>query len=103
MLTAGLRCAPETVPMNKMIAMTIRAGATTKAGAGMAWPPNFAFTIPPPAATRTSRKVPKTSENRRRPSYLSSKKSNCLTSAFGRPDEPSRASMPAGTHGAVPG
>ncbi len=31
MLTAGLRCAPETVPMNKMMAITISAGATTLA------------------------------------------------------------------------
>src|SRR5205085_8917243 len=30
-LTAGLRCAPETVPMNKMMAATISAGATTRA------------------------------------------------------------------------
>ena len=29
--TAGLRCAPDTLPMNKMIAMTISAGATTAA------------------------------------------------------------------------
>ena len=28
-LTAGFRCAPETVPMNKMMAATISAGATT--------------------------------------------------------------------------
>ena len=31
MLTAGLRCAPEILPMNKMMAMTIKAGATTAA------------------------------------------------------------------------
>ena len=31
MLTAGLRCAPETLPMNKMMAITVRAGATTAA------------------------------------------------------------------------
>ena len=31
MLTAGLRWAPETLPMNKMIAMTISPGATTAA------------------------------------------------------------------------
>ena len=28
-LTAGFRCAPETAPMNKMMAATISAGATT--------------------------------------------------------------------------
>ncbi len=31
MLTAGFRCAPETLPMNKMIDMTISPGATTVA------------------------------------------------------------------------
>ena len=31
MLTAGFRWAPETLPMNKMMAMTIKAGATTAA------------------------------------------------------------------------
>ena len=31
MLTAGLRCAPDTRPMNKMIAITINPGATTAA------------------------------------------------------------------------
>ena len=31
MLTAGFRCAPETLPMNRMIAITIRPGATTAA------------------------------------------------------------------------
>ena len=30
-LTTGLRCAPETFPMNRMIAITIRPGATTAA------------------------------------------------------------------------
>jgi len=35
-LTAGLRWAPETVPMNKMIAVTISAGATTRAPYGTA-------------------------------------------------------------------
>src|SRR5215471_14618831 len=30
-LTAGFRCAPDTVPMNKMMAITISAGATTLA------------------------------------------------------------------------
>ena len=31
MLTAGFRCAPETLPMNKMMAMTVSAGAMTAA------------------------------------------------------------------------
>jgi hypothetical protein len=30
--TTGLRWAPETAPMNRMIAMTMRPGATTAAG-----------------------------------------------------------------------
>lgn len=30
-LTAGLRCAPDTLPMNNMVARTIKAGATTAA------------------------------------------------------------------------
>src|ERR1035437_6891036 len=42
MLTAGFRWAPDTLPMNRMIAMTIRAGATTAAwrliSPGKAWP-----------------------------------------------------------------
>ena len=55
--TAGLRWAPETLPMNKMIAITMRAGATTAAvrliTPGKAWP-----IMPPPAATKTRKKVP---------------------------------------------
>ena len=35
--TAGLRCAPETAPMNRMIASTIKPGATT-AAARLIWP-----------------------------------------------------------------
>jgi len=54
--------------MNKMMAITIRAGATTWAAPPITCPPNRAFTIPPPAATSTSRKVPSSSENSRRPS-----------------------------------
>ena len=57
MLTAGLRWAPDTLPMNRMIPMTINPGATTAAVrvivSGNAWP-----IIPPPAATSTSRNVP---------------------------------------------
>ena len=57
MLTAGFRCAPDTLPMNKMIAITISPGATTAAVRvivfGKAWP-----IIPPPAATSTRKNVP---------------------------------------------
>ena len=54
--------------MNRMTAITIRAGATTRAGPGMAWPPNRAFTIPPPTATSTRKNVPSSSEKIRRAS-----------------------------------
>ena len=30
-LTAGLRCAPETAPINRMTAITVKPGATTAA------------------------------------------------------------------------
>ena len=73
--------------MARMIAITVRAGATAWAVAGMAWPPNRAFTIPPPAAARTRKKVPSTSANKRRPSYRSSQKLNWWAIAFGRPSE----------------
>ena len=58
--------------MNKMIAITIRPGATT-AAARLICP--FACKIPPPAATRTSAKVPSNSENSRRHSLRGSSKS----------------------------
>ena len=45
--------------MNKMMAATISAGATTRATKGTALPPKRALTIPPPTATRTRKKVPK--------------------------------------------
>ena len=45
-LTGGFRCAPETVPMNKMMAATISAGATTRAPYGTALPPKRALTMP---------------------------------------------------------
>ena len=35
--TAGFRCAPDTAPMNRMIASTINPGATT-AAARLIWP-----------------------------------------------------------------
>src|SRR5438034_736880 len=53
--------------MNRMTAATISAGATTRAPAGTASPPNRALTMPPPTATSTKKKVPSTSENSRRP------------------------------------
>ena len=65
MLTAGFRCAPDTLPMNKMMAMTISPGATTAAWRlimpGKAW-----LIMPAPAATRTKKNVPSSSEDRRR-------------------------------------
>jgi hypothetical protein len=70
--TAGFRCAPETAPINKMIAVTIRPGATT-AAARLICP--FACRSPPPAATSTSAKVPSNSENSRRHSWRGSSKS----------------------------
>ena len=75
MLTAGLRCAPDTLPMNRMIAITISPGATTAAVRlivfGKACP-----IMPPPAATSTRKNVPRNSENRRRHSCLGSRKSS---------------------------
>ena len=59
--------------MNKMIAITIRPGATT-AAARLICP--FACKIPPPAATRTSAKVPSSSENSRRHSRRGLSKSS---------------------------
>ena len=60
--------------MNMMIAITIRPGATTAAVRvmvfGNAWP-----IMPPPAATSTRKKVPYSSENRRRHSWFGSWKS----------------------------
>jgi len=58
--------------MNKMIAVTISPGATT-AAARLICP--FAWMSPPPAATSTSAKVPSSSENSRRHSWLGSSKS----------------------------
>ena len=60
--------------MNKMMAMTISAGAVTAAVRlimlGKAWP-----IMPPPAATSTRKNVPSNSENRRRHSCRGSLKS----------------------------
>ncbi len=60
--------------MYKMIPKTVRAGAVTAAPwlitPGKAW-----LIMPPPAAARTRKKVPSTSENRRRHSCRGSLKS----------------------------
>ena len=65
MLTAGFRWAPDTLPMNRITASTIRAGAVTAAVRlivfGKAW-----LITPPPHATSTRKNVPSTSENSRR-------------------------------------
>jgi hypothetical protein len=71
--------------MNKMMAATISAGATTLAPYGTALPPKRALTMPPPTATRTRKKVPSSSENSRRPSYRSFQKSNSPATEFGCP------------------
>ena len=75
MLTAGLRWAPETLPMNKMIAITMSAGATTAAVRLMVFGKACPI-IPPPAATSTRKNVPSSSENRRRHSWDGSRKSS---------------------------
>ena len=75
MLTAGFRCAPDTLPMNKMIAITISPGATT-AAVRLIVLGNACPIIPPPAATRTRKKVPSSSEKSRRHSWLGSLKSS---------------------------
>ena len=56
-LTAGFRCAPETLPMNMMMPITISPGATTAALRVIVFG-NASPIIPPPAATITSRNVP---------------------------------------------
>jgi hypothetical protein len=58
--------------MKRMIASTIRPGATTAAGRLIC---PFAWSRPPPAATSTNMKVPSISENRRRHSCRGSSKS----------------------------
>src|ERR1700691_699523 len=102
MLTAGLRWAPLTAPMNRMIAITISAGATTSAGPGMTWPPNLALTIPPPAATRTRKNVPSNSEKTRRHSYRLSQKSKRRAKAFGSPMECSAIAISRPGRGEAP-
>ena len=57
-LTAGFRWAPDTLPMNMMIAITISPGATT-AAVRVIVSGNACPIMPPPAATRTRKNVPK--------------------------------------------
>src|SRR5262245_5611142 len=73
-MTAGFRWAPDTAPMNRMIAMTIRPGATTAALRPIA-ASLLASTTAAPAATSTSKNVPRASANKRRHSRLASSKS----------------------------
>ncbi len=65
--------------MKRITASTISPGATTAAvrliEPGKAWP-----IIPPPAATSTRKKVPRSSENRRRHSWDESWKSRTVCS-----------------------
>ena len=73
-VTAGLRCAPETAPMKRMIPITISPGAATAVDLLIA-PWLVAFTTAPPAPTRTRKNVPRSSEKSRRHSSLGSSKS----------------------------
>ena len=79
MLTAGLRCAPDTRPMNKMIAITISPGATT-AAVRLIVSGNACPIMPPPAATSTRKNVPSNSEKSRRHSWDESWKSWTVSS-----------------------
>ena len=74
MLTTGLKWAPDTLPMNMIIAMTMRPGATTAATRPIELS-KAAPIIPPPAATSTRKKVPTSSETSRRHSWRGSWKS----------------------------
>src|SRR5665213_3323195 len=65
MLTTGLRWAPDTAPINRMTANTVKAGAVTAAARPIC-PCERAPTTPAPAATITSRNVPNSSLNNRR-------------------------------------
>ena len=80
--------------MNKMIAITIKPGATTAAVRlivpGNAWP-----IMPPPAATSTRKNVPSSSETRRRHSCDESWKSStdCWNDSSCEPRYPDTASI----------
>src|SRR5262249_9121821 len=62
----GFRWAPDTVPMKKMMAITMMPGASAFVASVRAPPYAVAPTTPPPAATSTRRNVPQTSLNSRR-------------------------------------
>jgi len=57
MLTAGFRCAPEILPMNKMMAMTVSAGAVA-AAVWLITPGKTWLIMPPPTAASSRKKVP---------------------------------------------
>ena len=69
--------------MKRMIAITIRPGAVTAAVRLMA-PFDWALTTAPPAPTSTRKKVPRSSLNRRRHSWLGSSKSADLPNSSSR-------------------
>ena len=75
MLTAGFRWAPDTLPMNMMIAITISPGATT-AAVRLIVSGNACPIMPPPAATRTRKNVPSNSEKSLRDHWLGSLKAS---------------------------
>src|SRR6478672_10648730 len=81
-LTAGLRWAPETLPMNRMIPSTINPGAVT-AAVRLIVLGNASPITPPPHATSTRKNVPKTSEKSLRHSWEGSWKS-CMGSSTSR-------------------
>ena len=75
MVTAGFRWAPDTLPINMMIAITISPGATTAAVRLIVFG-NASPIIPPPAATRTRKNVPSNSAKSLRHSRAVSLKSS---------------------------
>ena len=79
--------------MNRMIAITIKPGATTAAWRLMV-PGNAWLIMPPPAATNTRKNVPSNSENRRRHSCDESWKSStdCWNVSSCEPRYPDTAS-----------
>ncbi len=99
-LTAGLRWAPDTLPMNRMTASTISAGAVTAAVRLIVFG-NASPIIPPPAATNTRKNVPSNSEKSRRHSWRGSLKSANTVSSDSSLS--SRCDKPSGTRCAVSG
>src|SRR5579871_4724677 len=100
MLTAGLRWAPEVAPMNRMMAITMRPGATTSP-AGLRWLPVAALTTGPPAAASTRRNVPNASANSRRPSSAGSRNSRCTASSVFAPGPAEGRTGPPGATAAT--